>query len=153
MAQDEDDAAAKTTDSAFDGVVERSESIIRGIEVVAAYVLVILFAIGVLPFEMDLQPVRTVAVIVELFAALDVILILIGPVQMDFFPVVGDGVFLAPGVAALGEKIAVVVIPAEEGVEVIENPRLQSRADIVPGGLLLDPILFFADIGFSILRI
>ena len=53
MAQDEDDAAAKTTDSAFDGVVERSESIIRGIEVVAAYVLVILFAIGV--FDLSLQ--------------------------------------------------------------------------------------------------
>jgi uncharacterized membrane protein (DUF373 family) len=46
-------AGSQGIDSTFERVVERSESLMRGIEVVAAYVLVVLFAIGV--FDLALQ--------------------------------------------------------------------------------------------------
>src|SRR5699024_7372370 len=43
-----------------------------------------------------------------------VVLVLVGPVQLDLLAVVGDGVG-AVAVAALGGEVAVVVVAAEEG--------------------------------------
>ena len=54
-------------------------------------------------------------VVTEVFAALDVILVVVGPVQLDFFPLVGNGVdaFLVP---AQRDEVALVVVAAEEVV-------------------------------------
>ena len=73
---------------------------------------------------MNGDPVKDKGVILEVLAGLDVVLILICPVELDFLALVGDRVhaFLIP---ALGNEIAVLIIPVEEGIERGINIRLQ----------------------------
>ena len=58
-------------------------------------------------------------VVVEVLSGLDVVLVAVGPVQVDLLAVVGDGVPLAAPVAPLGDKVSVLVVPAEESVQVV----------------------------------
>src|SRR5690606_4758544 len=60
------------------------------------------------------------AVVAEVFAALGVVLILVGPVQHHLFARVGDGVGVAL-VAALADEVAVLVVAREEGEQVREH--------------------------------
>lgn len=59
------------------------------------------------------------AVVVEVDAGLDVVLVEVGPMEVHFLAVVGDGVFVGAAVAALGDEVAVLVVAGEEGVEVV----------------------------------
>ncbi len=68
---------------------------------------------------------RLVAVVGEVLAGLHVVLVGVGPVQVDLLAVVRDGVLPPPGVAHPGEEVAVVVVTGEEGVDVVEDRGLQ----------------------------
>ena len=65
---------------------------------------------------MNSDPVEHKSVIFEILAGLDVVLILIRPVELDFLSLVGDRVhaFLIP---ALGNEISVLIVPVEEGIQ------------------------------------
>jgi len=60
------------------------------------------------------------AVVAEVLAALGVVLILVGPVQHDFFARVRNGIGIAL-VAALANEVAILVIARKEGQQVREN--------------------------------
>ena len=62
-------------------------------------------------------------IIAEMLASLDVVLVAIGPMEMHFFAVVRNGVALAFGIPTLGDEIAILVVAAKEGVQVIEDRR------------------------------
>ena len=64
-------------------------------------------------------------VVAQVFAGLDVVLVLVGPVQLDLFALVGNRVD-AGLVDALGEKVALVVVAAEELVEMVVDFLLQA---------------------------
>ena len=70
--------------------------------------------------------IKNESVILEVFAGLDVILILICPVQLYFFAFIRDSVhaFL---VAALGNEVAVLIVPVKEGVQCGIYVGLQCR--------------------------
>ena len=66
------------------------------------------------------------AEIVQVFAALDVVLVFVGPVQVHLAPVVGHAVgrgaaVVFAGVVALAQKVAVVVIAFKKAVQVVVN--------------------------------
>lgn len=91
---------------------------------------VVLLHVSVAELEMDCPAAVLVAVVDEVLAGLYVVLVTVSPVEMDFLAVVGDGVFVALGVAAQRHKVALVVIAAEEGVEMVENVSLKFRAGL-----------------------
>ena len=64
------------------------------------------------------------SIVFEILAGFDVILILIGPVQLYFFAFIRNSVY-ALLVAAFGNKIAVLVVPVEEGIEGRIHVRFQ----------------------------
>ena len=87
--------------------------------------VVVPLQVGVPQPEVDGDAVGRVPVVVaEVRLGLDVVLVAVGPVQVDLFAVVGDGVALVAPVAALGDEIAVLVVAAEEGVQVVVDGRL-----------------------------
>ena len=92
---------------------------------------VALLHVGVHHGEAHLDLAGLEGVVAEVFAGLNVVLVLVGPVQMHFLAVVGDGVALATGVAAFGNDVAVVVVAAEEAVQVLIEGGL-GRADVRP---------------------
>jgi len=65
-------------------------------------------------------------VVAQVLARFDVVLVGVGPVELDLLALVGDGVdaFL---VAAQRDKVPLVVVAAEEIVEVAEDLILQGR--------------------------
>ena len=73
----------------------------------------------------------------EVLGSLDIVLIVVGPVKIDFLAVVGDGVLLTLGVAALRDEVAVLVVANEEGIQVIEDRGFESLAAATTGGLAL----------------
>ena len=84
-------------------------------------------------------------VVAQVFAGLDVVLVLVGPVQRDFLALVGDGVD-ARLVDALGQEVAFRVVAAEEAVQVIVDLVFQ-RADVDGAGELRAQLEdFFIDI-------
>ena len=86
---------------------------------------VVLLGVGGGKLEVDGHAARLVAVVVEVLAGLDVVLVGVRPVEVDLLAVVRDGVLLPSGVATLGEEVAVVVVAGEEGVDVVEDLGLQ----------------------------
>ena len=62
---------------------------------------------------------RRPIIVAEVLVALDVVLVAVGPVEIDFFPVVRDGVSLVAGVAWFGDEITFFVVAIKEGVQVI----------------------------------
>jgi hypothetical protein len=63
-------------------------------------------------------------VILEVLRGLDVILVLIGPIQLHFLALVRQGVD-SLFVTALGDEVALIVIAVEEGIERRVDVRLQ----------------------------
>ena len=92
---------------------------------------VALFHVGVHHSEAHRDIAGLEGIVAEVLAGLHVVLVLVGPVQMHLLAVVGDGVALAAGVAALGDDVAVVVVAAEEAVQVLVEGGLR-RADVRP---------------------
>ena len=64
-------------------------------------------------------------VVGKVLAGLDIVLVVVGPVKRHFLAVVGDGVAFAFGVAALGDKVAVLIVTAEEGEQVVIDGGFQ----------------------------
>ena len=60
-----------------------------------------------------------VGVVPEVLRGLHVVLVAIRPVEVDFLAVVGDDVRVLPGLPSLRDEVAVLVVAAEEGVEVV----------------------------------
>ena len=87
-----------------------------------------------------LQPEGVVA---QVLARLDVVLVLVGPVKRDFLALVGDGVNTRL-IDALGEKVALRVVAAEEAEQVVVDLALQ-RANI--HGVALEPGAQLLDLG------
>jgi len=54
-------------------------------------------------------------VVGEVLGGLDIILVVVGPVEVDLLAVIRDGIALLLGVAPPGDEIAVLLIAAEEG--------------------------------------
>ncbi len=67
-------------------------------------------------------------VVAQVLAGLDVVLVLVGPVQGDLFAFIGDGVDTGL-VDALREEVALRVVPAEEAVQVVVDLVFE-RADV-----------------------
>ena len=63
-------------------------------------------------------------VVVEVFGGLDVLLIAVSPVKIDLLSVVGNRVPLIAGVSSPRDEVAVLVVSAEEGVQVIVDVDL-----------------------------
>jgi hypothetical protein len=70
-----------------------------------------------------------------MLGGLDVVLVVVGPVEIDLLAVVGDGVLLPLGVPAFGDEIAVLVVMAEKGIQVVEDACLNGFAAACAGGL------------------
>ncbi|MDZ7816699.1 MAG: hypothetical protein U5N86_12135 [Planctomycetota bacterium] len=99
---------------------------------------VVLLDVGGCQFEVDRSSSGVLpGIIVEMLGGLDVVLVVVGPMEIDFFAVVGDGVFLALGIAALRDEVAVLVVAAEEGVQVVEDGGFKRLAAATTGGLVL----------------
>ncbi len=104
---------------------------------------VVLLHVGGLEFEMHRDAVGGLpGVIGEVLAGLDVVLVVVRPVEIDFLAVVGDGVALFFGVAAFGDEVAILPVAAEKGVEVVVGGGFQrlavfGRADAFLGGQIL----------------
>ena len=64
-------------------------------------------------------------IISEVLTRLDVILVMIGPVEIDFLTIVGNGVTFLLGVTALRNEVAVLPVAAEEGIKVVVDSRFQ----------------------------
>jgi Fe2+ transport system protein FeoA len=48
-----------------------------------------------------------IGIVGEMLGGFDIVLVVVGPVEIDLLAVVGDGIALALGVAALGDKVAI----------------------------------------------
>ena len=66
---------------------------------------------------------------------LDIVLVVVRPVQIDLFAVVGDGVSAGARVAALGYEVAVLPVAPEEVVEAVVDVRLDGVARAGAGGV------------------
>jgi len=77
---------------------------------------------------MDSDTVRGEGVVGKVLGGFDVVLVVVGPVEINLLAVVRDGVAFAFGVAALGDKVAVLIVTAEEGVQLVEDARFESLA-------------------------
>ena len=99
--------------------------------------------------EMHFHAVGGFPVVVkEMLGGFDIVLVAVGPVQKDFLPVVGDGVGIAAaGVAALGDKVAVPVVAAEKGVEVVVDFGFYGGAAAAAGGVGLGGQVVLAGAG------
>ena len=64
------------------------------------------------------------SVVAQVLAGLDVVLVLVGPVERDFLALVGDGIDTRL-IDALGEEVALGVIATEEAEEVVVDLALQ----------------------------
>ena len=82
-------------------------------------------------------------VVAQVLAGLDVVLVLVGPVERDLLALVGDGVD-ARLVDALGEEVALGVVAAEEAEQVVVDLALQ-RAHV--HGVALEPGAQVLDLG------
>ena len=71
---------------------------------------------------------RGPVVVVEVLAGLDVVLVAVGPVQVDLLAVVGDGVPLIAPVPPPGDEVSVLVVAAEEGVQAVVDVGLDGLA-------------------------
>ena len=91
---------------------------------VLALFVVVLLRGSVHQAEMDSDPVENEGVIFEILAGFDVVLILICPVELYFLALVGDSVhaFLIP---TFGNKIAILIVSVEEGIQRRVHVRLQ----------------------------
>ena len=86
---------------------------------------VVLLDVGSFQPEVHRYAVRGLpVVVVEVLGGLDVVLVAVGPVEIDLLAVVGDGVPLIAAVAALRDEVAVLVVAAEKGVEVVVDVGL-----------------------------
>jgi len=66
----------------------------------------------------------------KVLGRLDIVLVLVGPVEEHSLTVVGDGVARLPaGIAPLAEEIALVIVPRKEGIEIVEYLGLGLRGD------------------------
>jgi len=65
-------------------------------------------------------------IICEILTGLDVILVMVGPVEIDFLAIIGDGVAFLFGVTTLGNEVAVLPVAAEKGIKMVVDSRLQS---------------------------
>lgn len=75
-----------------------------------------------LPVGVNVQPIAERAdKLVHVKERLDIILVAVGPMKVDFLAVIGNGIPLGFGVAAPGDEVAVLVIAAEKSVEMVEN--------------------------------
>ena len=63
-------------------------------------------------------------VVVEVLGDLDVVLIAVCPVEIDFLPVIGNRVPLIARVSSPRDEVTFLEIPTEEGEQVIENVGL-----------------------------
>ena len=64
---------------------------------------------------MNRDTIEYESIIFEIFAGLDVVLILVGPVQLHFLTLIRNGIhtFL---VTALGHKVAILIVAVEERI-------------------------------------
>ncbi|MEO0050596.1 MAG: hypothetical protein ABIK42_05585 [candidate division WOR-3 bacterium] len=61
-------------------------------------------------------------VVTEKFAGLDIILVRVCPVEFYLFTIIRDGVAVpSDGIAIMGSKVALLIIPGEEVVKVVED--------------------------------
>src|SRR5690606_42136734 len=67
-------------------------------------------------------------IICEILTCFDVILVVVGPVKIDFLTIVGNGVAFLFGVTALGNEVAVLPVAAEKGIKMVVDSRLQCFA-------------------------
>jgi hypothetical protein len=91
-----------------------------------------------------------VRIIGEILAGLDIVLVVIGPVESHLLAVVGDGVAFFLGVTAPGDKVALLPVAAEEGVEVVVDVGFQRFASAAALGPGLCFQIFLADVGVAI---
>ena len=111
------------------------------------------FYIGILQFKLDSYAIRSLpGVISKMFGGFNVILVMVGPVEVDFLAIVGDSVALFPGVAPLGDEIAVLVVSAEEGIEVIVDGGFQGFAGLSVSGFGASFLVFPSNLGVLKLR-
>ena len=73
--------------------------------------------------------------------------------EMDFLAVVGDGVFVALGIPPQRHEIALVVIPAEKSVKVVENVGFEFGVDFRFSSALAQRKILFAEIAAVIFRV
>ncbi len=78
--------------------------------------LVVLLVLCILQFERNVvvTPGEPELVVLQLFPGLDVVLVLVRPVEVDLLPVVGDRVLLFPGGAPLSNEVALLVVKLEK---------------------------------------
>jgi len=69
---------------------------------------------------------RLPGIIGEVLTGLDVILVMVGPVEIDFLTIVGNGIAFLFGVTTLGNEVAVLPVAAEKGIKMVVDSRLQS---------------------------
>ena len=95
---------------------------------------VVLLDVGVLEPEAHCHAVGGGPVVVaEVLGGLDVVLVAVRPVQVHLLAVVGDGVPLIPAVPPPGDEVPVLVVPAEERVQVVVGIGFDSLP--APAGL------------------
>jgi hypothetical protein len=75
----------------------------------------------------------------------------IGPVESHLLAVVGDGIAFFLGVTASGDKVALLPVAAEEGVEVVVNRGFQSLRGTRCACLLTSGEVFLTGLRFAIL--
>ncbi len=106
---------------------------------------------GVRQLEVDAHRVRFIfraqaeGVVAEAFAGLDVVLVRVGPVELDLLALVGDGVD-AGLVDALAEEVALRVVAAKETVEMVvdlgfQRPGVHVQFGLVGGVVLGEGLL------------
>src|SRR5687767_8318497 len=61
------------------------------------------------------------SVIGKVLGRFDVVLIVVGPIKINFLTVVGNGITLSLGVATLGDKVTILIVAAEKGIKVVVN--------------------------------
>ncbi len=87
---------------------------------------VVLLHIGGFQFKVHGHAFRRFpGVIGEILASLDVVLVMISPIDIDLLAVIGNGVAFFFGVAPLEDKVAVLIVAAKESVQVIVDGGLQ----------------------------
>ena len=85
---------------------------------------VVLLHVRVLHREAHGDAVPGKGVVTKVLVGLDVVLVAVRPVQIHLLAVVGDGVALALRVAPLGDEVPVLIVAAEEGVQMVVDGRL-----------------------------
>ena len=83
---------------------------------ILALLVVVLLGGCIYQTEMNCDTIENKGVVLEILAGLDVVLILIGPVQFYFFTFIGNGVY-AFLVATLGNKVTVLIVTIEERIQ------------------------------------